>query len=71
MSDKKVVSIILEECNKIEESCEGYREAIVELITDILYYERQHRISPTYIQKQINDRCNATAKHIVQQNSKI
>ena len=56
MNDKKVVSIIFKQCQEIGERCEGYREAIIELITEILDCERRHRISPTNIQKLINDK---------------
>lgn len=67
MNDKKVVTIILTQCAKIEERCEGYREAITEVITEILDYERRHRISPMNIQKQINAKCNAAARFLAAQ----
>ena len=67
MSDKKIVSIILTQCAELEERCEGYKEAIIDVITDILDFERRHRISPTNIQKQINEKCNAAALYLAAQ----
>lgn len=61
LNDKKVISIILEQCDEIEERCEGYREEMIEVISDILKYERGHRVSATNIQKKINEKCNAAA----------
>ena len=67
LNDKKIVSIILEQCTEIENRCEGYREEIIQVITDILEYERGHRVSATNIQKKINDKCNAAARFLAMQ----
>ena len=67
LNDKKIVSIILEQCDGIEERCKGYREEIIEVITDILEHERGHRVSATHIQKKINERCNAAARLLATQ----
>ena len=64
LNDKKIISIILEQCSGIEERCDGYREEIINVISDILEYERSHRISATNIQKKINDKFNATARFL-------
>ena len=65
LNEKKIISIILEECAGIDERCNGYREEIREAITDILMHERGHRVSRTHIQKKINDRCNAAARFLI------
>ena len=70
LNDKKIISIIFEQCGEIDERCKGYREEIIEVISDILTYERGHRVSATNIQKQINDKCNATAHFLVEQSRK-
>ena len=67
LNDKKIISIILEQCSRIEERCAGYRKEIIEVISEILEYERSHRISATNIQKKINDKCNATARFLAEQ----
>ena len=66
LNDRKIISIILEQCTGIEERCEGYREEIIEVISEILEYERSHRVSATNIQKKINDKCNATARFLAE-----
>ena len=70
LNDRKMISIILEECNGIEERCAGYRKAIIDLICDILEYERGHRVSATTIQKKINDKCNAAGQFLAMEQSK-
>lgn len=67
LNDRKIISIILEQCGGIDERCEGYREEIIEVISDILEYERGHRVSATNIQKKINDKCNAAARFLATQ----
>ena len=67
LNDRKIISIILEQCAEIEERCDGYREEIIQVISDILEYERGHRVSATNIQKKINDKCDATARFLANQ----
>ena len=69
LNDRKIISIILEQCAEIEERCEGYREELIEVIAEILEYERSHRVSATNIQKKINDKCNAVARFLEMQQS--
>lgn len=61
LNDKKIISIILNQCAEIEERCEGYSNEIINVISEILEYERNHRVSATNIQKKINDKCAAAA----------
>lgn len=67
LNDRKIISIILEQCAEIEDRREGYREEIIEVISEILEYERGHRVSATNIQKKINDKCNAAARFLATQ----
>lgn len=64
LNDRKIISIILEQCSEIDERCAGYRDLLIEVISEILEYERGHRVSATNIQKKINDRCNAAARFL-------
>ncbi len=66
LNDKKIISIILEQCSEIEERCDGYREEILHVISDILEYERGHRVSAINIQQKINDKCNAAARFLIE-----
>jgi hypothetical protein len=67
LNDRKIISIILEECAELEERCDGYREELIDVISEILEYERGHRVSATNIQKKINDKFNATARFLATQ----
>ncbi len=67
LNEKKIISIILEQRSGIEERCDGYRDEIIEVISDILEYERGHRVSATNIQQKINDKCNAAARLLATQ----
>ena len=67
LNDRKIISIIFEQCAAIDERCDGYREEIVEVISEILEYERGHRVSATNIQKKINDKFNAAALFVARQ----
>lgn len=66
LNERKIISIILEECKTIEDRCEGYREELVEVITDIIAAERQHRVQGTNIQQRINDKCNAAGRFLAE-----
>lgn len=67
LNDRKIISIILEQCSDVEERCEGYREEIVDVISDIIEYERKHRVQGTNIQKKINDKCDAAGRYLAEQ----
>ena len=64
LNEKKIISIISMEFAGIEERCEGYRDEIIQVVSDILLYERGHRVSKTNIQIKINDKCNAAGRFL-------
>lgn len=66
LNEMKVLSILLEECKTIEERCQGYKEEIVEGVTDIIAAERQHRVERTRIQQKINDRLHAAGDFLAE-----
>ena len=67
LNDKKIVSIIFELGEEVEDRCPGYRKEVIEVISDVLELERVHRVSATNIQKKINDKCNAAARFLAEQ----
>ena len=67
LNDRKIISIILQQCGNIEERCTGYREEIIHVVSDILEYERGHRVTATNIQKKINDKCGAAGRFLAAQ----
>jgi hypothetical protein len=64
LNEKKIITIILDEGKGIEERCEGYREELMEVITDIITAERQHRVAATNIQQKIIDKCNTIGRFL-------
>lgn len=71
LNEKKIISIILDECKGIEERCEGYQEELIDVITDIITNERQHRVQGTNIQKKINDKCNTVGRFLAEQRGQV
>ena len=67
LNDRRIISIIMEQCAELEPRCEGYEEEIVQVIAEILTYERQHRVSATTIQKKISDKCDAAGRFLAKQ----
>lgn len=59
ISNEKVVKIVLEESESIEERCLGYKEVLVDTLVEIIEAEEQHRVQGTHIQKKIDDKCKA------------
>jgi hypothetical protein len=66
LNERKIISIILDECQRIEERCDGYRKELVEVVTDIIIAEQQHHVQGTNIQQKINDKCNATGRFLAE-----
>ena len=64
LNERKIISIILEQGTEIQDRCNGYREEIIEVVAEILEYERGHQVSATTIQKKINDKCSAAARFL-------
>ena len=62
---QKMVELILNECESIEERRDGYRKAILDAIVDILEAEREHREQRTQIQKKVNDACYKVGDFLV------
>lgn len=66
LNDRKIISIILEQCKQVEQRCTGYREELINTIADIIEFERGHRVEATNIQKKISEKCNATARMLAE-----
>ena len=63
-NDQKVIQIILEEMEGIEERCRGYHEALIDAVADIITAERQHRVRGTNIQQQVEDKCSSVGRFL-------
>lgn len=70
LNEKKIISLILDQCKNIDERCEGYRNEILEVVSEILIYERQNRTQGTNIQQKISDKCNAAGQLLAERRSR-
>lgn len=66
----KLLSILWEECNNIEQRCDGYHDTIKTLITEIIVAEYNHKVQATNIQQQINQLCNGAGKFFARELAK-
>lgn len=66
LNERKIIEIMLDECKQVEERCPGYRAEIIEVVSDIITAERQHRVQGTNIQQKINEKCNATGRFLAE-----
>ncbi|RKU19316.1 hypothetical protein C6500_11495 [Candidatus Poribacteria bacterium] len=63
---QKMVKLILNECESIDQKCDGYRKKVLDAIIDILNAERQHRVQRTQIQQKVNETCHQTGDFLAQ-----
>lgn len=71
LNDKKIISIILEQGKTVPERFDGYREEIVNVIADIITYERSHRVERTDIKKKIFEKCDAAARLLTEKRNGV
>ncbi len=53
--DEKVINILLEQADAIEDRCEGYRDELKEALGDIILAERQNKFAKTNIAVKVSD----------------
>ena len=69
LSHLKVVRIILDEVDGLDERCDGYRKEIRSALADILAAEREHKTKGTNIQQQVSNKCKATGEWLAKERS--
>ena len=57
-NDKRIVDILLEQCEAIEERYPGYRAEMKRLVAEVLRLERENSISRIPIAQKIGDQVN-------------
>ena len=62
---EKMANIILNECESIEEKCEGYKEKLVRVIIEIISTEKEHSVRGMSIQKEINRICDSAGDFLM------
>jgi hypothetical protein len=71
LNERKVIQIILEQRDKIPERCEGYRDELIDSISDIIQAERQHRVQGTRIQQIVSDKCNTSGRFLASKRGQL
>ena len=69
MHSQRVVDIIKERSQSVEDRCFEYPSMIYSLVTDILVAEGEHRVSATNIQKKIDDKIHQAGNDLYQRQS--
>jgi hypothetical protein len=64
LASKRVLSIILEECKTRQERFPGYREELIQTLSEIIQLERDHRVQGTNIRQRIADKVGALGRLI-------
>ena len=63
-NDKKILSVITEEAQQIEQRCPGYIDKLAGLLRDVLNYEQEHAFAKTNITKKIGAQVNLVGKFL-------
>lgn len=71
LNERKIISIILEECRNVPQRANGYRNVIIDSLSDIIQAERQHRVQGTNIQQRINDKCRAAGQYLAEHRGQV
>ena len=65
IENARIMEIVLEEVETIEDRCLGYKEEIKETLSEIIYAEYQHRQQKTRIQQIVDDKCDVAGRFLV------
>jgi len=71
LNERKIIRIILEECQEVPERCSGYREELLDRISNIIRAERQHAVHGTNIQQKVSDQCSAAGRFLAAGQGKL
>ncbi|MFQ5750603.1 MAG: hypothetical protein ACE5HI_01280 [bacterium] len=61
---KKLIQLLLQQIEDVEERCPDYKSALRDSLTDILELERQKRIHGTHIRQKVADKCAALGEFL-------
>lgn len=67
MDRQRVIAILLEEANKIEQRYEGYRHDLKECVAEIADLERQHKVVTRHIKQDVAVKIDTYARLLVRQ----
>ena len=61
---KLLLEAVKSQCAEIPERCEGYRDALLETVADVVAAEREHSVKATQIQKSVTAFCERLGDYI-------
>lgn len=65
-TNQNFLNILLEECQSIDEKCDGYKEYLQKTVIEIIEIEKQHSIQGTNINQKIIAICEKAANFLVE-----
>lgn len=68
---QKMANLIVNECESIEQRCEGYKKKLVNTIVEILTLEKNNIVKGTNIQQKIDDACKEAGDFLAKKREKI
>jgi hypothetical protein len=66
LASKRVLNIILEECKTRQERFPGYRDELIQTLSEIIQLERDHRVQGINIRQRIADKIGALGRLIAE-----
>ena len=67
LNNRRVIQILLDEVDGIEEQCDGYRNVIRDAVVEIIDYELDNMINGTNIQQKVTGTCSSTGEWVAKQ----
>ena len=66
VENARIMKIVLEEVETVEDRCLGYKEEVKETLAEIIMAEYQHRQQKTRIQQIVNDKCDLAGQFLAE-----
>jgi hypothetical protein len=71
LNERKIIQIILDQCTQVQERCQGYRQELIETISEIVSEERRNRVQATNIQIKVNDKISASGRFLANKRGQL
>jgi hypothetical protein len=71
LNERKIIQIILDQCTQVQERCQGYRQELIETISEIVSEERRNRVQATNIQVKVNDKISASGRFLASKRGQL
>lgn len=64
MNTRKIIDVIKQKCHEAPERAPDYHDAILDVVSDIVWAEYQHTIRQTTIQQKVTECCEVLGDYI-------